>query len=197
MGNSIRRFIPRAARYTLRSSDRHQMRFCFVNEARGNRLEETILLNLSETGAGFLVDPGHEPSIGEQIKVEIPIPNGDQIAWFGRVVRVEEYEVSRWTLKKTPQAVKRKILVGIRFENLPAGHSRNLQKGIELSFLRAAKEQQYKTMLYYKTLLFHHAPKAFLYLLLTIATLGFIYYFSLPDEHYDSKRGAPWGERFK
>lgn len=199
MGERVRRFIPRAARYTLRPGDRTSMRFSLVREhgTGTGGTEETILLNLSETGAAFLVGPGQEPSVGVKIKVEIPIPHGDQMAWYGRVVRVQEYQTSKWTLRKTPSLVQRKILIGLRFEKLPPGHSRALQKGIELSFIRAVQEQKYKTLVYYKTVFFHHVPRMLFYGLLVAAAIGFIYYFSLPDEKYDSKRGTPWGERFK
>ncbi len=197
MGEKIRRFVPRAARYVLRPGDTAQMRFSLFKHHGSGGIEETILINLSETGAAFLVDNGHAPALGEKIKVEIPIPHGETIAWFGRVVRVQEYQTSRWSSpKKDPFQPKPKIMVGLVFEELPEGHSRALRRGIEQSFMQAVRDQNYRNLTYYKTWIMHHVPRAAFYILLAAAAFGFIYYFTLPDSKYDAKRGAPWGERF-
>lgn len=173
------------------------MRFSLYRDNEPGNIHDTLLLNLSETGLAFLVKPGFEPNLGDRIKVEIPIPNGDQMAWFARVVRVQEYQTSRWALRKNPETVQKQILVGLTFEALPVGHSKSLRHGIELSFINAAREQKYRTAMYYKTLMMHHLPKALLYFALLVGAIGFIYYFSQPDGNYDAKRGTPWGERFK
>jgi hypothetical protein len=196
MAEVVRKFITRAARYVLRPEDRTSLRFSLQQDTGPGGITQTTMLNLSESGVAFLMDPGHHPKIGEHIKVEIPIPNGEQIAWFGRVVRVQEYQASRWSFRKDPFE-RPKVIVGLRFERLPEGHSRALRRGIEQSFLKAMRDQQYRNWQYYKTLFFQVIPRFVFYFLLTAAAAGFIYYFSLPDGKYDAKRGTPWGERFK
>ncbi len=172
------------------------MRFSLHTDLNVGGIVETILLNLSETGLAFLVKPGSEPMLGDRIKVEIPIPSGEQIAWFGRVVRIQEHQPTKWNGRKYAAQVERQILVGLKFEELPTGHSRTLRRGIEASFINAAREQQYRSLAYYKTFALHNFPAWILYFALAAAAVGFIYYFSLPSANYDSKRGAPWGERF-
>jgi hypothetical protein len=197
MGEIVRKFITRPARYVLRPEDRSIMRFSLLQQHGEAAVHETVMLNLSETGVAFLMDPGRHPKVGENIKVEIPIPGGEQIAWFGRVVRVQEYTVSRWAVRKDPFHNKPKVIVGLRFERLPEAHSRALRRGLEQSFIRIMRDQQYRNWLYYRALFFQYVPRLLFYVLLTAAAVGFIYYFTLPDANYDAKRGAQWGDRFK
>lgn len=173
------------------------MRFSLQETRGAGGIEHTILLNLSETGAAFLADQGTEFKVGEQIKVEIPIPGGDQIAWFARVVRIQEYEPRTWLFGQDPFADQGKHLIALTFEDLPEPHSRAIRKGIEDSFLKAMREQQYRNWFYYRAYILHNLWQFIAYITLTILALGFIYYFSRPSENYDSKRGAPWGQRFK
>lgn len=195
MAERVRRFIPRAPRYVLRTQDRQVMRFCLSTEHVPSAIEQTILLNLSETGAAFLVDPSVEMKIGDHIKVEVPIPSGDQIAWWGHVVRIEEYE-SGWFNSRMSVQTDDKLLVAIRFEQLPEPHSRAIRKGVELSLLKAMRDQQYRTFLYYRAMFIQRFVPIMVYAILTILAIGFIYYFSLPTENYDKDRGSPWGKRF-
>ncbi|MGE0529129.1 MAG: PilZ domain-containing protein [Bdellovibrionales bacterium] len=197
MAEGVRKFISRAPRYVLRPQDRHIMRFSLQETRGAGGIEHTILLNLSETGAAFLADQGTEFKVGEQIKVEIPIPGGDQIAWFARVVRIQEYEPRTWLFGQDPFADQGKHLIALTFEDLPEPHSRAIRKGIEDSFLKAMREQQYRNWFYYRAYILHNLWQFIAYITLTILALGFIYYFSRPSENYDSKRGAPWGQRFK
>ena len=160
-------------------------------------MHETTMVNLSESGVAFLMDAQAHPKIGEQIKVEVPIPNGEQLAWFGRVVHVREHTPSRWLSRKDSPSLKPRVYVGIRFERLPIGHTRALQKGIEQSFIKAMRDQQYRNFHYYHAVVSQYFPRFLLYALLTAALIGFMYYITLPDEKYDAHRGSHWGERFK
>lgn len=198
MGEKVRRFIARSARYVLRPEDRNSMRFSLLKHTGQGGIEETIMLNLSESGVAFLVEAGMQPKIGEGVKVEIPIPNGEQIAWFGRVVRVQEYRTSKWSFRRQDDfSEKPKVLVALKFQPMPEGHGRTIRRGLEQSFIRAMRDQKHRNWLYYRALFFQVVPRVLFYFLLTAAAIGFIYYFSLPDSKYDAKRGAPWGERFK
>ena len=195
--SSVRPFIPRAPRYVLRPQDRHVMRFSLENTSGPGGIEQTILINLSETGIAFLVNPGKEPRLGERIKVEIPVPSGDQIAWWARVVRTSEFEPRGWlTFGRDRFQDDHKILVALAFEPLPEGHSRAIRKGLNASFMQAMRDQQYITWLYYKAHVVEKGPRIGLYLALTLLTVLFIWWFSQPDGKYDAKRGTQWGERY-
>jgi hypothetical protein len=198
MAESAKKFVPRSARYILRPQDRNIMRFGLEDSHAGaTDIRQTLLVNLSETGAAFITDSRRGLHIGERIMVEIPVPQGEQIAWWGTVTRLQEYQPRRWFQDTNSFFDEPKILVAIRFDHLPEGHTRAIRKGIEKSYLQAVRDQRYRTWLYYRTLALKYSLQFFAYVILTILALGFIYYFSQPSSNYDEKRGAPWGDRFK
>jgi hypothetical protein len=82
MNAILRKFVPRAPRYILRPNDRKNMRFSLEDTVGPAGIEETILMNLSQTGVAFLTNGAARIEVGERIKVEIPIPSGEQIAWW-------------------------------------------------------------------------------------------------------------------
>lgn len=193
----LRKFVPRAFRYVLRPQDKHVMRFSLEHAQGPQAIEQTPLINLSETGVAFLVNPETSIRLGDQIKVEIPVPESEQIAWWGRVVRVQEYEPETWLFAKDPFRDEPKVLIGVRFEQLPEGHTRAIRKGIEQSFMRAMREQQYRNWLYYRTLAFQNVGKGLMLVGLTIAFIAFMWLVTRPYGNYDAEKGSPWGERFK
>lgn len=197
MTDSARRFVQRAARYVLRPQDRNIMRFGLEDNHRGAAVQNTLLVNLSETGAAFITDSVRGLHLGDRIMVEIPIPQGEQIAWWGKVIRIQEHQPRNWFGKKDSFFDRPKMLVAIRFDQLPAGHTRALRKGIEKSFLQAMRDQRHRTWLYYRTMALTYGFQFLGYIILTILALGFIYYASLPSANYDPKRGTLWGERIK
>jgi hypothetical protein len=196
MDSSARRFVSRAPRYVLRPDDRHVMRFGLEHTQGKGGIEETLLLNLSESGIAFLVNRGVEPRIGDRIKVEIPVPQGDRIAWWGHVVRTSLYDPQGWFQRDRFKG-EAKVLVALRFEELPEPHTRAIRRGLNRSFMKAVRDQQFRSWQYYQTLLVENFWQAMLYVALTSLLVGFIYWFTLPSSNYDAKRGAPWGERFK
>ena len=197
MGESAKKFVPRAARYILRPQDRNIMRFGLEDSHGGTNIRQTLLVNLSETGVAFITDSVRNLHIGERIMVEVPVPQGEQIAWWGTVIRMSQYEPNRWLMKSDSFFDEPKIMVAIRFDRLPEGHSRAIRKGIEKSFLKAVRDQRYRTWLYYRTMAITYGLQFMAYVVLTILALGFIYYFSQPSSNYDEKRGTQWGDRFK
>ncbi len=197
MGESVRRYVPRAPRYVLRQQDRNLMRFCLAQLKGPAHIEQTTLINLSESGAAFITDLSCDLKIGDTVKVEIPIPGGDQIAWYARVVRIQEYDDSPWYSPRTGEKKIDKLLVALKFDQMPEGHTRAIRKGIEQSFLQALQDQQLRRILYYKAWIIQHVIPIIFYGLLAMAAVGFIYMMTRPSENYDEKRGAPWGQRFK
>lgn len=196
MNSVLRKFVARAPRYVLRPADRKSMRFSLQDTVGPAGIEETLLINLSETGVAFLTARGARVEVGELIKVEVPIPSGEQIAWWGRVVRVQEHHTRQW-FSEDDFAEPARLLVAITFEDLPEAHSRALRKGIEQSFIKAVREQKYKTWNYYRAVLSQNFLRFTAYLVLIALAFGFLYYFSRPADNYDGSRGAPWGQRFK
>ncbi len=197
MAESIRKYVARAPRYVLRPQDRNIMRFSLEAESDGNGIEQTTLLNLSESGLAFLVESGHEPGLGDHIKVEIPIPGGEQIAWWAVVTRIETYVMRGWFYSKDLFEDEGKVLVGLRFDPLPEPHTRAMRKGLRSSFIQAMRDQQIRNSEYYRSVLASHAFKIFWYALATIIAFGIMYRLAQPGGNYDAKRGSQWGERFK
>ena len=194
---NLNKFVTRSFRYTLRPQDRHDMRFSLEGQHGEGGIKDTILLNLSETGAGFLVSRGAEVNLGEKIKVEIPVPGGQTIAWWGRVVRLEEYHAGAWGHKPDEFNTDGRFLVGLQFDPLPEGHSRAIRRGIEQSFMQAMRDQQYRNWLYYRTFARTYLFRGFVAVALTAFLIWFLWYFSQDSANYDSVKGAPWGQRFK
>src|SRR5262249_35593347 len=154
-------------------------------------------LNMSETGIAFLVEPDSRIRVGEKIKVEIPIPSGDQIAWWGRIVRTQEYEPRDWIFGSDPFKGQKKIMVAVTYDELPDCHTRTIRKGIQDTFMKAMREQQCRNWLYYRTVALQRLWQVLLFTVLIGGVVAFFWYFSRPSENYDPNRGAPWGERFK
>ena len=197
MSEALRKFLPRAPRYILRPQDRNVMRFSLEDTHGPAGIEQTLLINLSESGLAFLTSRSVRVEVGERIKVEIPIPGGEQIAWWARVVRVQEYEPRIWFSSRDQFASNPRLMVALHFEQLPEAHSRTLRKGIERSFLKAVRDQRYRTWMYYKVFAIQNALQIFAYIALTISAFALLYWLSQPDESYDGRKGAPWGQRFK
>lgn len=196
MADRIRKFVPRAFRYVLRPQDKHLMRFSLENTSGSAHIEKTILINMSESGVAFLIDNKTDVHMNERLKVEIPIPGGEQIAWWGRVVRIQEYEPRAWFFGSDPFKEEPKIMVGVKFDELPEGHSRTIRKGIEQSFMQAMRDQHYRNWLYYRNVA-RNFTKLLVIAALLAGLVGFLWYFTRPSENYDANKGAPWGQRFK
>ena len=193
--SSVRQFKNRSFRYVLRTADNADMRFSLQSTQGAAGIEKTRLIDLSETGMSFLLGPTADVVVNERIKVEIPVPAGEQIAWWARVVRIEQYQPRGSSFDEFGEEPP--IKVAVRFETLPEAHARAIRQGLERSFMRAMRDQQYRNWLYYRTIALQNLWKAAVIVALTAFVIGFIYYFSLPSANYDAEKGSPWGERFK
>ncbi len=58
-----------------------------LQEGNLSTVQQTLLLNLSETGVAFVTTSASKFAIDDLIMVEIPIPNGEQIACGPRGAR--------------------------------------------------------------------------------------------------------------
>lgn len=172
------------------------MRFSLEHTVGAGGIEHTILLNLSETGAGFVVERQFAPKVGDRIKVEVPIPQGDRIAWWGEVVRTSAYQPRGW-FKNDGFNAENRVFVALHFEALPEPHSRDLRRGLNRSFIRAMRDQKFRNVNYYYSVFLENFWRFLLLAFLTAVVFGTLYALTLPSSTYDPKRGAPWGERFK
>lgn len=193
--NALRKFVNRAPRYVLKPTDNHVMRYASDSGPEG--IFRTKLVNLSETGAAFVVDRTMTPHIGEVIKVELPIPGLDQIAWYGEVVRMEAYSSDSWWSDPDPFVDEDKMLIAVHFQDLPAGHRVTIQKGLQEQFLKELQERRLRQQLYVRHWITQNIFKVVGYTLLSVACFGILYYLSRPSANYDPERGAPWGQRYK
>jgi hypothetical protein len=194
MGEALRRFIPRAPRYVLRPSDNQMLRFA-PNRVL-NRSYSTRFINVSETGLAFVVDRSSAPGIGDFIKIEFPIPGAkNQIAWFAKVVRLEEFSATPWWSERAGH--DNDVLVGVQFHQLPDGHRLAIRLHLQTMFREAMRERQTARWRRLRGFIAEHGPQIVMYAIATVLTVAILYFISRPAPNYDEHRGAPWGQRFK
>jgi hypothetical protein len=157
-------------------------------------IHKTKLLNISETGMGIEMTAREAPQVGERLKVEIPIPGGEQIAWWAVVVRIELEELNWWSLQTLEE--EEKVYVGLRFEELPRGHRRAIRTGLEARFLEEIKESRRRQWLYVKAFWYRNLWKIFGSILAFVMAATMLYLLARPTADYDPKYGTPWGQRF-
>ena len=138
MSQTLRKFVPRASRYVLRPGDSQVLYFTHENEH--GRKHATRIVNISSTGIAFLVEKSDAPSIGEHIKIEFPIPGGEQAAWWAKVVRMEAYSDNPWWDSKDSHESHHQVLVGLMYIDLPEGHRKAIQKGLHHRYQELKKQ---------------------------------------------------------
>lgn len=179
--------------YILRPTDNRFLRFAYKDDRR--HTYNTRFLNISETGLAFVVDRDCVPQIGDFIKVEFPVPGHEQVAWFARVVRIEEYRPPRAWQKRLDKE-NDEVMVAVRFHDLPDGHRNTIRQGLNQKFNEVLKERQKDNLFQLMSYITANFWKACLYLGLALATFGILYVFSRPSLNYDKDRGSPWGQRY-
>jgi hypothetical protein len=195
MAEGASKFMKRATRYSLTAGDDRFFRF--VRQSDELRSHTTEFTNISMTGMAFLVDPAAAPDLGEIIKFEIPVPgDNSRIAWWGEVVRRGPYEPQTWWEKRHRPDHDTRVLVGIRFAELPMGHREAIERGIVKASLRLARERQGK-----KLSAFYGVAVEYRWTVVSIVVAGYITFSILawlmkPAPNYDPLRGSPWGQRF-
>jgi hypothetical protein len=194
MSATLRKFIPRAPRYTLRPNDNRLMRFAHQEEK--GIAHTTQFLDISMTGLAFVIDREEAPFIFEHIKIEVPLDGEETIAWWAKVIRVEEYAPHKWYMPKDAFGDDQtKCLVAVTFENLPEGHVARIKRTLEVKFLEVSKENRAEHLRNLAALWAHHSWQLVFYFGLIVATFAVLWFLAQPDENYGAK-GAPWGERF-
>lgn len=194
MANPLRRFVARAPRYILRPNDNQMLRFA-PNHVH-NRSFSTRFVNVSESGLAFVIDRASAPRIGEFLKVEFPVPGGEQIAWFAKVVRLEEVDKHPWWNRQA-LAEDPGVLVGLQFHQLPRGHREAIRVHLQEKFHEIIKTRRSAKWRVVNEFLREYGWKIFMYAISTLLTFGILYLISRPTPSYDPEHGSPWGQRFK
>lgn len=194
MADALRRFVPRAPRYTLQTGDNHNLRFAI--NGQNHKSFSTRFLNVSETGLAFLIDRDSAPHLGEMIKLEFPVPGGEQIAWFAKVVRLEDFGASQWWSENEPADSSSDVVVGVQFHLMPEAHRANIRSHLQERFREVLQHRQQKIWSHFMNFMNDYGWQGLMYILATLLTFGLLYFLTLPDSRYDSKRGSPWGHRF-
>ena len=133
--------------------------------------------------------------LGERLKVELPIPGGDQLAWWARVVRTSIKKQNWWASHSEHDPEK--VVVALRFEDLPQGHQRAIRQGLDERFLEELRERRARQWRYIKSVWIRYTWQILGYAIATLAVASLIYFLSRPTANYDAKRGSPWGQRFQ
>ncbi|MCB0363302.1 MAG: PilZ domain-containing protein [Bdellovibrionales bacterium] len=194
MKSNLRKFIPRAPRYVLKPNDEGFLRF--ASGHLPHHTCETILLNLSETGLAFLVETKSAPPIGDVIRIEFSIPGGDHLAWFAKVVRLEEPTRKMLWHQPPDLKIEEHLIVGVRFQDLPAAQQKLIRLNLNKKFNEILSERYRAKVYEFLRFFADNFWRIISYLALTALTIFILYYFSRPDDNYDAKRGAPWGQRY-
>lgn len=150
MSQQAKKFHHRAPRYVIQPKDEKFLRFAHENDKQ--RTYTTQIINISESGLAFVVDKDCVPQIGDTIKVEFPVGN-ERVAWFAKVMRLESFDNQPWwktqreaaSVPSDEEVEEDEVLVGIQFQDLPEGHSEQIQKELEKKFLdmvRAEKKEK-------------------------------------------------------
>lgn len=194
MSSRAVKFISRAPRYTLNANDNRFMRYA-PHHDKGHSYT-TRFVDISQTGLAFITDRENAPKLSDLIKVEIPLNEQNSIAWWARVVRVEEYAPHKWYMKSKGLQDENQVLVAIVFHELPPSHVRQIRQTLDQKFAEVRALERREKMKHLTRYLVEQAWKILIYLSLIAATLWFLYYFSRPSYNYDAEKGAPWGQRY-
>lgn len=193
MGELLKRFRPRAPRYVLRPEDAQLLFFAHSGQPSGSKYP-TKILNVSETGIAFLVYKSTAPQIGDLIKIEFPVPGAEQIAWWARVVRMEEYSSSPWWRDSDEAPSSTEILVGVNFEHLPLGHRKEIQEGLfkrYQSLIEEHRREKRKALIDFIKSQFWNFV---LFALCTTAAVMALYWLSGLEPLFDIAKGSKYRE---
>lgn len=194
MSSRAAKFISRATRYTLNPNDNRFLRYAHHND--NGRTFTTRFVDISQTGLAFITDNENAPRLSDLIKIEIPLDANNTIAWWARVVRVEEYAPHKWYLKADDFQSENQVLVAIVFHELPPAHSRLIRETLDKKFAEMHEINRRERMQNITKYMAEQIWLILLYASLIFATGWLLYFLSRPGPNYDADRGAPWGQRY-
>jgi len=195
MSEVAHKFVHRAPRYVLRGSDNKILRYSVEGEHH-TPIHTTTFVNVSLTGIAFITHKQSAPKEGDVIKLEFPVPGGDQIAWWGIVVRIEQYRPRRGWHLKSDFEIEDDVYVAVKFESLPEGHRHIITHGLQLKAKEIAAQRRAHARKDIFVFLKRHAWQLSIWIVCTILTFIVLFLLSQPTPNYSAERGAPWGRRF-
>lgn len=162
--NQAQKMYPRSPRYVLNTKDNRVLRYS--SYPGKDRSFYTEIINLSETGMAFTTPFLECPKKDEIIMVEFGAPNGQKMACYGKVVRIQNHKVIAEGI-----AEKECKLVGLRFVNMHEGHSKMIRHGLKKEF-KHIHDNMKRQQVIYKLGHFFHRPH--LYLLSAIGLVSLV-----------------------
>jgi hypothetical protein len=193
MGEILRKFKPRAPRYVLRPNDAQLLFFAHQGQSPESKYP-TKIVNVSETGIAFVVYKSTAPRIGDLIKIEFPVPGAEQIAWWARVVRLEEFNIGPWWRESNETSSQSEVLVAVNFEHLPVGHRREIQKGLWSRYQDLIREHRRRQRQAAVDFAKNHFWNLVLFALCAVAGILALYWISSLEPMFDVVKGSKWLE---
>ena len=194
MGSRATKFISRAPRYTLRASDNRFLRFARQGDA--SQSYTTHFIDISATGLAFVTDRDVSPQVSDLIKIEFPLENGKTVAWWARVVRVEEYDSQKWYMKDEKFQDSNQVLVAVSFHELPSGHAQAIREALNKKFEEVHLTEKRKKIKNMSLYIFENFWRILFYAICVMATVWVLKQLAQPDLIYTEEKGSPWGQRF-
>ncbi|MEO0337001.1 MAG: PilZ domain-containing protein [Pseudomonadota bacterium] len=187
MDGKVRKFNTRAPRLELGHLDNKEMYFALDSE-KGKK-HSTQVANLSATGLAFVAKDHEAPNVGEMIKVEFTIPGEGKMAWFARVVRVEEYYDARWWDPTNEFDSPSEVMVAVTYVDMPETHKAVIQRGLETRFEDIRKARFQKSLRNLTYFLLQNFWNFVLFALCIVTALAVMHLYSMREPVTTSKDG--------
>jgi hypothetical protein len=194
MNQVLRKFIHRAPRYILRPSDSQILNFSKQSETGSKHT--TKIINISTTGIAFVVSRWQAPRIGDLIKIEFPIPAGDQVAWWAKVVRIESYTDQRWWDSSDSFDSPEEVVIAVTYIDLPEGHRKEIQKGLDERYQQLKKEYYASWVRGFTDFAFRNFWNFVLFGLCIVASVFALMLFTKYEPLFDRKNGSVYYKFF-
>jgi hypothetical protein len=181
-------------RYRFSDKDKEIIRFINAKQAR---IMSTVIIDISETGIGFLTALKNAPRIGELIKMDFSPLGSMRMACQGKVIHMETPPPnSGWS--RYPGTVK----VGVEFYDMPLGHKQMLHNILKEAFektgrdVRVYEEANNPKVLKRPNWLLQNIWSV-LATILILSGAGYgIYFFVNMDPNESIHQEAPWATHF-
>jgi hypothetical protein len=184
--------MTRAPRLELGHLDNKRMYFALDSE-KGKK-HATQVANISETGLAFVAKDYEAPSIGEMIKVEFTVPGEGKMAWFAKVVRVEEYYDVRWWDPQDEFESPSEVMVAVKYVDMPEKHKAVIHRGLETRFEQIRKARFQQSVRALTVFLLKNFWNFVLFTLCLFTALAILHLYSMREPVSSSSKEAPFFE---
>lgn len=160
----LAKYHSRSPRYILQPQDNTLIRVAGPKETPWE--EGTEIKTLSLSGLAFTAHSDLCPLVGETIKIQFEVPNGEQMACYGVVTRLEPIGTTE-------------MLVGIQFQKLDMKYRIALLQGLARKIKEQQENKAKQQQAQFKINLKKHWPKALLAVVLFGSWLALLLYFMM------------------